>query len=405
MVDFEYTEHEGVLQVGRVVSHKPLNNAVSTQTNPQQAVMRPFGCGIPLSLDVASSNMTNGFQFIEAESRDRPLAANEVELEVGCVGVNFRDILVALGQLTIGSVGLECSGIITRVGAECRKFKKGDKVVGFLPNCYSTHIRFQETDPVVLIPEGVSLPAAASVPANFITAYIGLKELARIQPGESVLIHSGAGGTGQAAIQIAKHFGAQVFTTVGSESKKAFLIETYGIHESHIYSSRSTLFSKGVMHQTKGKGVDIVFNSLSGESLLKTWECIAPYGRFIEIGKRDILANSKLPMMQFAKNTTFSSLDLGSWANDRPEACISALRTIFDLIVGGQLRPPSPIAIYGIGEMEKAFRLMQGGKHHGKLVMEMRRDDMVTVSIRIFVLLPVLLVSCLLTYATDGIKD
>ncbi|KAF7588746.1 hypothetical protein BBP40_005272 [Aspergillus hancockii] len=382
VMDSEYTEHRGVLQVGRVVSHQPLNNAVSIQTNPQQVVMRPFNCGTPLSLDVASSNMTNGFRFVEAELRDRALAANEVELEVGCVGVNFRDVLVALGQLNIGSVGLECSGTITRVGSECRKFKKGEQVVGFLPNCYSTHIRFQETGPVVHVPKGISLPAAASIPANFITAYIGIKELARIQPGESVLIHSGAGGTGQAAIQIAKHFGAQVFTTVGSESKKAFLMETYGVPESRIYSSRSTLFSKGIMHETRGKGVDIVFNSLSGESLLKTWECIAPYGRFIEIGKKDILTNSKLPMIHFAKNTTFSSLDLGSWANDRPEACMSALETIFDLLVEGKLQPPNPIAIYGIGEMEKVFRLMQGGKHHGKLVIEMRQDDMVTTLLK-----------------------
>ncbi|KAE8402996.1 hypothetical protein BDV37DRAFT_294863 [Aspergillus pseudonomiae] len=375
VVDSEYTEHQGVLQIGRVVNHLPLNNAVSIQTNPQQVIMRPLGCGTELRLDASSSSMTNGFRFIEAEWGDRALVENEVELEVSYVGVNFRDVLVALGQLNVGSIGLESSGTVTRVGTACRKFKPGDKVVGFLPNCYSTHLRFLETDPVVHVPQGISLTTAASIPANFITAYMGLKELARIQPGESVLIHSGAGGTGQAAIQIAKHFGAQVYTTVGSESKKAFLIETYGIPESHIYSSRSTLFSKAILQQTAGKGVDIILNSLSGESLIKSWECIAPYGRFIEIGKKDILSNSKLPMFQFAKNTAFISLDLGSLAKDRPTACVSALTEILALLVEGKLQPPSPIATYGVGEMEKAFRLMQGGKHHGKLVIEMRRDD------------------------------
>ncbi|GMG48901.1 unnamed protein product [Aspergillus oryzae var. brunneus] len=375
VIDSEYNEHQGVLQVGRIVNHHPLNNAISAQTNPQQAIMKPFGCGTQLRLDTSSSSMTNGFRFIEAEWGDQPLAANEVELEVSYVGVNFRDVLIALGQLNVGGIGLECSGTITRVGTACHKFKTGDKVVGFLPNCYSTHLRFRETDPVVHIPQGISLPAAAAVPANFITAYMGLKELARIQPGESVLVHSGAGGTGQAAIQIAKHFGAQVHTTVGSESKKKFLMQTYGIPESHIYSSRSTFFSQAILQQTAGKGVDIIFNSLSGESLIKSWECIAPYGRFIEIGKKDILSNSKLPMIQFAKNTTFISLDLGSWARDRPAACVSALAEILALLVEGKFQPPSPIATYGVCEMEKAFRLMQGGKHHGKLVIEMRRDD------------------------------
>ncbi|KAE8377420.1 hypothetical protein BDV26DRAFT_215055 [Aspergillus bertholletiae] len=375
VIDSAYTEHRGVLQAARVVSHQPLNRAISLQTNPHQAIMRPFGCGTPLLLDVSSSNLTNGFRFIEAEWGDQPLAENEMELEVSCVGINFRDVLIALGQLKVGGIGLECSGTITRVGTACRKFKAGDKVVGFLPNCYSSHLRCLETDPVIHVPQGISLAAAASMPANYITAYMGLKELARIQSGESVLIHSGAGGTGQAAIQIAKHFGATVFTTVGSKSKKEFLMQKYGIPESHIYSSRSTLFSKMVLQQTAGKGVDIIFNSLSGESLVKSWECIAPYGRFIEIGKKDILSNSKLPMIQFAKNTTFISIDLGARAKDRPAECVSALTEIFALLVEGKFQPPSPIATYGVGEMEKAFRLMQGGKHHGKLVIEMRRDD------------------------------
>ncbi|OGM50472.1 putative polyketide synthase, partial [Aspergillus bombycis] len=382
VIDSEYTEHQGVLQVRRMVSHLPLNSAVSIQTNPQQAIMRPLGCGTELRLDASSSSMANGFRFIEAGWSGRSLAANEVELEVSYVGVNFRDILIALGQLNVGGIGLECSGTITRVGTSCHKFKTGDTVVGFLRDCYSTHIRFLETDPVVHVPQGISLTAAASIPANFITAYMGLKELARIQPGESVLVHSGAGGTGQAAIQIAKHFGAHVYTTVGSESKKAFLMERYGIPESHIYSSRSTLFSKAILQQTAGKGIDIILNSLSGESLIKSWECIAPYGRFIEIGKRDILSNTKLPMIQFAKNTTFISLDLGSLAKDRPAACVSALSEILALVVEGKLQPPSPIATYGVGEMEKAFRQMQGGKHHGKLVIEMRRDDPVMTMLK-----------------------
>ena len=133
------------------------------------------------------------------------------------------------------------------------------------------------------------------VPVNYTTAWIAFRDVSRLQPGETVLIHSAAGGTGQAAIQIAQYIGAVVLATVGTESKAQFLTKQYGIPGDRISSSRDpTSFARGVKRVTSGKGVDVVFNSLSGEGLRESWECIAPYGRFVEIGKKDILARNQV---------------------------------------------------------------------------------------------------------------
>ena len=140
----------------------------------------------------------------------------------------------------------------------------------------------------VAIPEGMDFSTAASLPVIYSTAYYALFDAARIKQGETILIHGAAGGVGQAAIVLAQYLGAEVFATVSSEQKKRLLMEHYNIAEDHIFNSRDDSFAKGVMRMTKEKGVDVVLNSLAGEALRKSWHCIARFGRFIEMGQKDI---------------------------------------------------------------------------------------------------------------------
>ncbi|OJJ38044.1 hypothetical protein ASPWEDRAFT_106140 [Aspergillus wentii DTO 134E9] len=376
-VDTEYIEQKGILHIGRLSPSKTINDAVSLRTTPQQKKIQDFGCDVALKFDTSSPALLNGLQFIEDETASRPLDADEVEVEIKCAGLNFRDVLIAVGQLKSIHSGFECAGIVSRVGSSCQRLRVGDSVAVLASGCFANVIRVRETGAVVKIDRSVSFAAAAAVPVNFATAHIALNDVARMKTGESVLIHSGSGGTGQAAIQIAQSLGVKVFTTVGSQSKKQFLMDTYNIPASHIFSSRSTLFAKAIKHRTGGKGVDVILNSLAGESLLASWECIAPYGRFIELGMRDILSNRKLPMLQFLRNVTFSVVDLSSLLVDRPAVCSAALESVYSGIAQGKLQPPQPVSVYGVGEMEKAFRSMQSGKHVGKMVIEMRKDDQV----------------------------
>ncbi|KAJ5081201.1 hypothetical protein N7456_013439 [Penicillium angulare] len=377
--DMEYIEQNGVLNTPRLLSADSLNDRISSKTSSYQRDLRSFDCHIPLRLNGASPGLLTGFEFVEDETISCPLRPGDIEIEVKCAGLNFRDILIAVGQLKASNTGSECSGIVKGVGAACEKFKIGDSVAALHDGSFATSIRIDENGPVVKVPEGISYADAAAVPVTFATAYVALQNVARIQPGESVLIHSATGGTGQAAIQIAQNAGATVFATVSTESKKQLLIDVYGIPESNIFSSRSTLFSKMIKLRTGGKGVDVILNSLAGESLFASWECIASYGRFIEIGKRDILSNQRLPMLKFLDNVSYNGVDLAVMSVERPEVCSAALKTVFASMQKGDLHPPHPINLFGIGEIEKAFRLMQTGQHIGKVVLEMRGSDQVKV--------------------------
>ncbi|KAJ5758194.1 uncharacterized protein N7511_006888 [Penicillium nucicola] len=377
-VDTEYIEQGGILHIPRVVTPSQLNEVVARKASKQQKTVQKFDCEVPLQLDATSPGLISGFNFIEDPTAAKPLGANEIEIKVTCAGVNFRDVLIAVGQLKASHTGSECSGVVSRVGSEVSKFQVGDSVTALGDGCFASSVRVQENGPVVKIPSGITFEEAAALPVNYATAYVALHNVARIQPGESVLIHSGTGGTGQAAIQIAKNAGAIVFATVGSQSKKQFLMDTYHIPETHIFSSRTTLFAQAIKHRTGNKGVDVILNSLAGESLLASWECIAPYGRFLEIGKRDILSNQGLPMAQFLRNVTYSGVDLAAMSIERPEVCAAALEKVFASVQEGKLHPSQPIHQHGVGEIEKAFRILQGGQHVGKMVLEMRPEDQVT---------------------------
>ncbi|KAJ5752589.1 hypothetical protein N7520_009506 [Penicillium odoratum] len=375
--DTEYMEQGGILHIPRVISPSQLNDVVARKASKQQKTVQNFDCQVPLQLDATSPGLISGFKFIKDPTADQPLKANEIEIKVKCAGVNFRDVLIAVGQLKASHTGSECSGLVSRVGSAVSKFQVGDAVSALGDGCFASSIRVQENGPVVKIPAGITFEEAAALPVNYATAYVALCNVARIQAGESVLIHSGTGGTGQAAIQIAKNAGAIVFATVGSQSKKQFLMDTYDIPESHIFSSRTTLFAQAIKHRTGNKGVDVILNSLAGESLLASWECIAPYGRFLEIGKRDILSNQGLPMAQFLRNVTYSGVDLAAMSIERPEVCAAALEIVFAAVKEGKLHPSQPIHQHGVGEIEKAFRILQGGQHVGKMVLEMRPEDKV----------------------------
>ena len=194
------------------------------------------------------------------------------------------------------------------------------------------------------------------------------------------MIHAGAGGTGQAAIQISRAPGAEIFVTVGSEEKEKHIIERYNIPEDHIFYSRNKTFAEGLMRMTNGHGVDVILNSLSGQLLAASWECIAPYGRFAEIGKRDINYHAKLLMFPFVKNVSFGAIDVAAMSVERPALFRKSLLAIIELVMEKKLQPASPIHVYPVSMVEKAFRYMQNEKNIDKTIVELRDTDLVKVS-------------------------
>ncbi|KAF5021541.1 hypothetical protein F66182_6423 [Fusarium sp. NRRL 66182] len=258
------------------------------------------------------------------------------------------------------------------------KFKVGDRVFGMHAGCFQTRVRvdprtFQRT------PDRLGDEEAASLICTSATVVHSLIDVARLQRGESVLIHSAAGGVGQTAIRLAKYLGAEIFATVSSEKKKRLLIDEYGITESHIFNSRDYSFADGILRLTKQRGVDVVLNSLAGEALRRTWLCVAPFGRFIELGKRDIYDSNGLDMRPFLDNTTFSGLDILTQVINYPDRFEAIGKHVVELLKKGAIAPLDNLARYSFGEVSKAFRLMQSGSHVGKIALYPRPDDVVPV--------------------------
>ncbi|KAF7879091.1 hypothetical protein EAF04_000291 [Stromatinia cepivora] len=374
----EYVEKNGLIHINRVIASPQLDEQIAAKVAEQQYQVMEFAKAPPLKLEIATPGLLDTLQFIEDDLHSKPLGTREVEIRVKAVGVNFRDCLLALGRLDVGVFGCEFSGVVTRIGSECTTVKLGDRVSAGYLDCYRTFARSKE-ECVLPIADDMSFTEAAAIPTTFCTVHHGLFELARLQKGESVLIHGGAGGTGQAAIQLAQHAGAVIYTTVGSEEKKQLLMDTYGIPEEHILYSRDTSFAQGIMRLTHDQGVDVVLNSLSGESLKASWDCIAPFGRFIEIGKKDIQSHHALPMFPFSKCATFSAVDLATMTPARPLLIRKAFTAVMNLFKAGQIHTAKPLHVYKISEIEKAFRFMQSGKNSGKIVIDMDEAEKIPV--------------------------
>jgi len=243
-------------------------------------------------------------------------------------------------------MGFEASGVITRVGADTSHgFEVGDRACALISRGgWTTYIRLHWTG-VAKIPDSTTFEVAASIPMVFVTAYYCFFAVARLCKGESVFIHAGAGGVGQAAIMLANHIGAEIFTTVSTEDKEQFLVDTYGIIPDHKMSSRVPSFSKGIMSATSGRGIDVVQNSLSGQMLQESWNCVTYLGRFVEISKRDIQANKYLQMENFQEAISFASIDLIQLATYKRSAQAKVMERISQLMAQGNIGTIKPITV------------------------------------------------------------
>ena len=189
----------------------------------------------------------------------------------------------------------------------------------------------------------MSFTIAATLPVVFCTALHAIHTVARLQKGESIIIHAAAGGVGQAAIMLSKLYGAKIFVTLGSAEKKDFVMRTYGIPGSQIFSSRDNAFESGILRATNKKGVDVVLNSIAGEGLKASWRCVAPLGRLVEIGKADLVQNSYLEMGKFLDSVSFACVDLTVLAKHKPAIFNKLLCDVLNLYQRGAIKAVSPV--------------------------------------------------------------
>jgi NADPH:quinone reductase-like Zn-dependent oxidoreductase len=378
MVDFEYAEEDGSLVTPRIVESSDMNQIMHRETRSSAQYLQDFGQeDRRLKVVVGTTGALDSLYF--KDDPETPLEADEVEVRVAATGMNFKDVVIAMGQVASSYLGVECAGTVARIGSNVDSVTVGDRVCAMVLGAYSTFARCKATS-VAIIPDDMTYETAASVPVVYSTAYYGIFELARLEPGEKILIHAASGGVGQAAIQLAKRVGADIFATVGTAEKKKLLMDKYDIPENRIFYSRSAAFGPAIREATGGQGVDVVLNSLAGDLLRETWDCVAHFGRFIEIGKRDITSNTRLEMAQFEYNASFSSVDLTLLALERPKIMGRVLQSCMELLMNGEIKPIDPITVMGIADIESALRMLQSGKTSGKVVLSHRPKDQVMVS-------------------------
>jgi acyl transferase domain-containing protein/NADPH:quinone reductase-like Zn-dependent oxidoreductase/acyl carrier protein len=315
-----------------------------------------------ISLGISTPGSFDNLEF-RPTARQSP-GPGEVEISVFATGLNFKEVLTALGAL--GPIdpgftfGYECSGKITACGQGVENFKKGDDVIAFGASCFSSYI----ATPAFLVahkPANLGFEAAATIPMAFMTAYYALVKLGNLSDGERVLIHSAAGGVGMAAVQIARWKGAEIFATAGNEEKRSYL-RSQGIQ--HVMNSRTLDFADEVMKYTDGKGVNLVLNSLSGEFIPKSLSLLAPYGRFLEIGIRDMINNTPLGLRSFLNGAAYFNASLA--------ADIPGIETVWKEVVQNfneGVFTPLPHRTFAIEEVDRAFEYMSTGTHIGKIVV------------------------------------
>ena len=316
--EIEFIVKNGLLQTKRLVPAPAVSNHIRLRTTKAMPRETALAEHKKVSLTVGTLGLLDTMQFSE-DSSNVSLGVDEIEIDVKASGINFRDVLIALGQVDSCSLGSEAAGIVTQVGDNYSNvLKPGDRVCGALAGSLGTSAR-GHAGAFCIMPDDVPFTTAATLPIVFGTADYCLFTSARIQKGEKVLVHSGAGGFGQACIQLAKAAQAEIFATAGTAEKREFLNRFYGIPMDHIFSSRDSGFKEKIRKGTGGYGIDVVINSLAGELLRASWELIAVNGRFIEVGKTDIFNLGSLPMWPFHKGATFSSVDLSKILQDTPQ--------------------------------------------------------------------------------------
>ncbi|KAJ4293019.1 hypothetical protein N0V88_005683 [Collariella sp. IMI 366227] len=379
--DWEYAVRDGVPMVQRALLEKGMNDLALTHHVLPKPEPGPFKQpGRPLRLEVGTPGRLDTLQFNDDKTaaEEVPLEEHEVEIEIKAAGLNFKDVMVAMGQLVQPALGVDASGVVRRVGRRVRTVRPGDAVMTAKLGAFGNFVRASEAM-VQLIPAGMDFVTAASFPVIYTTAHYALSHAARLRKGESLLIHGAAGGVGQAAVMLAQHIDAEVFVTVSSEAKKKLLMDLYGIPENHIFSSRDNGFVQGIQRLTGGRGVDVVLNSLAGEALRLSWGCIARFGRFVEMGMKDIVGNTGLDMAPFERNASFHAINLADILDHQCPIGVSLFAEVMELLRQGIAKPIAPVVSLPFSRIEEAFRMMQTGKHMGKIVLEAVNDDIVSV--------------------------
>ncbi|KAI1743074.1 polyketide synthase-like protein [Xylaria scruposa] len=378
--DNEFIYHDGLLHVSRFEPLQHWNATLQRRTQNRDVWEKiPLLAAAPARLSIGTVGLTDTMHFQRVCEPTTAPPSGFIDVQVKAVSLNAKDVYTMSGHVETrtGTAAIEFGGIVTAVGPGITNVAQGDRVVVVTPNTFSTTERVPSWTAHKLLP-GEEFSVMASLPTVYCAALYAIRDRARLESEESVLVHSGAGAFGIAAIAIAQRTGATVYTTAGSEERRMYLIEKIGIPASHVFSSRDDSFFDSFKLATKNRGVDVIINSLTGDLMHASWRCLAPFGRFVEVGKRELVDNGRLEMNVFARNTTFTAFDLTEMyfqEDDRYKGVVTRLiEDVFKLYRSKEIQAV-PIKSFDVAEISQAYRFFSSKERIGKVVVSLEKGD------------------------------
>lgn len=372
--EWELAFYNGSIVIPRLLENKAVNQQVKdavSSHHPREEIYNDASRS--LGLRISSVGVLNSLYWADSELHAAAPKPTQIRVQVENFALNFKDMLTITGQLEgNSSLLLEGSGKVVHVGdASQTKLSVGDRVSFFAPDGLAT-VSNVDVRHAVKIPEGITSDTAAAIPLAYSTALYALRNIARLQRGESVLIQSGAGAVGQASIALAKALGAKdIFVTVGSPDRAEFVNKTLGIPTERIFSSRDLDFGDRLVKQTNGRGVDVVLNSLSGDAFSESCSAVASFGRIVQLCERDVANNGQLGLEALQKNASLSVVNMAFLARERPAVFEELLQTSFNMLQEGTLALMSPITTSHASNVAEQLRVMQAGDQLGKAVFKL----------------------------------
>ncbi|KAF4953184.1 hypothetical protein FGADI_6159 [Fusarium gaditjirri] len=376
--DCEFIQKDGLLHISRYYPDNKLNSLFRRRLGLHaRRDLEPLASSHParLSIDRIGAMDSLFFQTLSEPSTQAALDPGYVDVDVRAVSLNAKDVYTMSGRVDTRNVttAFDFSGFVTAVGPDVSHVAVGDRVVVSAPHHLGTAVRVP-AGCVHKMGPGEEFTVMPSMLVIYPTALYALNERAHLRSGESILIHAGSGGLGIAAIILARRIGAIVYATVGSDVKRKYLINELSVPPSHIFNSRDSTFVQGIRNATGGRGVDVILNSLVGDLLHDSWRCLANFGRFVEVGKRELVDVGKLDMSVFLRNATFTAFDLSElfYSQDPFHRSIwdRLISETLQLYRDGAIQPP-PIKVFDVSQIAQAYRGFLSKDRVGKIVVSL----------------------------------
>ncbi|KAI0895264.1 putative polyketide synthase [Annulohypoxylon nitens] len=382
MDDKEFTQSSDLLYISRFYPDVYLNSTFQRRLGSQikdQVQTATLSSAEPARFAIGKVGVTDTIHFQQLCEPATEIPSGFVDINVKAVSMNAKDVYNLNGRVEVRDATTACefTGVVEAVGPDVTNVQPGDRVVAMVPNYFTTIERVPSWTVQKLLP-GEKFTEMSTILVAYCTALIALHDCARLRSGESVLIHGGSGALGIAAINIAHNTGAVIYATVSSQAKKDFLISQFGIPESNIFNSRDTSFVDGINNATGGRGVDVVINSLIGDLMHASWSCVASFGRFIEVGKRELMDAGKLDMAVFQRNATFTAFDLAEmfYSKDpfQNQVYASKMKEALEWYRSGHVKL-GPSTVFDVTDIAQAYRYFSSKDRIGKVVISLENPQ------------------------------